>query len=437
MLVALGAAFGIAAVLLLVVGLARLRTVQRRDSELQGLHRDLLRYVAEMRQEVTFLELGAGAASAERLEGLVEECSESVEYLETDFGDLLEGQPAYEEMQEEWTELVSAGRNGWARYATDLAAFEGHLENVREGVEENLALARQTAAAFCGAGVIAASMASFLSVWVLLTVLSDIASESYDPGKLEEEVASLAESDQFKSRIKLLADLECPDDTAGDWELRLARRFPEKRTHVCFEATASRNGKQVSLWGKRYKWAGFVKSHQRICFPAFGEATWRALCIMYNNGLDCPAPIVFKRLRAGPFKAGAIILMEHVGEVQSVRNFLSSEFCLLSEDQQVQFLRQATSFLHSLHNLGIYGVKPRYLHGRNMRAPNAETRLYLFDLDKVLLWKSCPSWIAGMLVGKDHRRLIRKLEPMLSNARLETVKAWLQKGRAEKDEEGE
>jgi len=75
----LGNAFSIVAMLLLLVGLARLRVVQRRDAALQGMHRQLLSYIGKMRQEVRLLELGAEAASAERLQGLAEECSEAID----------------------------------------------------------------------------------------------------------------------------------------------------------------------------------------------------------------------------------------------------------------------------------------------------------------------------------------------------------------------
>ena len=215
-----------------------------------------------------------------------------------------------------------------------------------------------------------------------------------------------------------------------NWQLQLTRRFPEQRTHVCFEALASCNEKRIRLWGRRYKWAGYVKSFQRILWPAFAEATRRALCLMHNNGLCCPLPILYKRLRAGPFKAGGIILMEHVGNVVSARDFLRSEFCLLSTKQQDEFLARVTSFIHSLHDLGIYGVKPRYLHGKHMHPSGEKTLIYLFDLDKVLLWTSCPSLIARMLCRKDYCRLLRELEPLLSRARLETVQTCLETGRA-------
>ncbi len=423
-LVALCSAFSVAAVPLLVVGLARLRGVQRRALELQAKHRDVLVYLAKMHKEIMLLEMGAEFASAERLQGLSEEWEEAVEDLRDSFGRLMSRQPAYEEMQEEWAELAPVRHTGWARYGTDLGAFEGHLDSVCEAAEEDLALAHQMAMMFCGVGIAAAGIAFLLSLWVMLTVLSDVASESYAPEKLEKEVEELAESDQFKSRVKLLAGSECTDDAAGDWKLQLTRRFPGKRTHVCFEATASHNGKQIQLWGRRYKWAGYLKSFQRICFPAFGRATWRALCLMHNNGLGSPVPIVFKGLRAGPFKAGSIILMEHVGEVSSVRQFLKSDFCLLSRQEQDTFLQRLVAFLHCLHRLGIYGIKARYLHGKGLEDPD-RMQLYLFDLDKVLIWASCPSLVSGILRGKDHRRLLREVEPALSRARMSRLREWL------------
>jgi len=419
---------GIAA-LVLVIGLMRLQAVERRNAELQSIHTQVLGYLGDMQREVALLEFQVESASAERLLGLLEECGEALADLRENFARLLAEQPASEQMEDEWSELFSAeGRNGWARYATDLGAFEEHFDAFREGVEERLALARQTALGFCGAGVVATSVALLLCLWLLLTVLSDIASDSYDPDALGEEVEDLATNAQFKTRINLLLSPQDREDTHDDWQLKMTQRFAEQRTHVCFEALASRNGRQVRLWGRRYKWAGYVKSFQRLFFPAFGEATWRALCLMHNNGLGSPMPIVFKRLHAGPFRAGAIILMEHVGDVKSVREFLKSGFCLLSEEKQHAFVQRIVGFLHSLHGLGIYGVKPRYLHAEQMKAPD-RMQLYLFDLDKVLLWTSCPSFIGSILRSKDYRRLLREVEPVLSRARLLKLQECLKASR--------
>ncbi len=423
-LLALASAFSAAAVLLLLFGLSRLRAVQRRDSGFQAIHRELLGYIGEMRREVALLELGAQAASSERLQGLVSECSESIDDLRKDFADLLQDQPAHKQMEDEWTELAAVGHGSWARYAVDLGAFEGYLDRVREELEERLALARQTALAFCGAGVLAAGAAALFCVWVVLTVLSDIASDAYDPTCLADEVAALASQDQFKARINLLVPAEDRQRMHDDWELRMTRRRSERRTHVCFEALALRHDAQVELWGRRYKWAGYAKSFQRVFLPVYAEATWRALCLMHNNGLGAPVPIVFKKLRAGPFRAGAIIVMEHLGEVESVREFLVAHFCLLSAEQQDAFLHRMAAFLHSLHDLGIYGVKPRYLHGKRM-AEVDRLQLYLFDLDKIVLWKSCPRLVAAMLRRKDRRRLLREIEPVLSDGQLSKLRQWL------------
>lgn len=431
---ALSAAFSVAALVLLLVGFVRLRGAHGRASILQDTRCEVLGYVAQMRHEVALLELAVETASVERLQGLAEECSEALQNLKQSFGNELTRQSGFEQMELEWGELVSAEpQNGWARYATDLSAFGGHFDNVREGLEESLALARQAALAFCGTGVAAAGIAFLLSLWVLLTVLSDVTSESYDPAALEEEVAELAADAQFRTRINLLLPPEERGDAQADWELRTTRRFPEQRTHQCFEAVASRDGKEVKLWGRRYKWAGYAKSFQRVMLPAFAEATWRALCLMHNNALSAPVPVVYKRLRAGPFKAGAIVLMEHVGQVQSVKSFLNAGFCLLDRQEQGAFLQRLVGFLHSLHDLDIYGIKTRYLHGKRLKTPE-RMQLYLFDLDKVLLWRGCPGLIAGMFRRKDHRRLLRQLEPVVNHARLSEVREWLSAGSEEAED---
>ncbi len=415
------------AVVMLVLGLGRLKEVQRSDLTLQDLRRRLTGYLHQMDREVTLLtlDIDVDGTSVERLQGWAEEGNEALSDLRDGFGRLLDEQPVYQQMQEEWTELAGADiSQGWQRYRVDLSAFSDHLDSTFDGMEQSLAVSRQTAYAFCMAGAFAVGLCLLLCAWIFMTVLSDVASDSYDPDLLEQEVAALAENAQFKARIRLLLPEGEREDTGHDWQLSLTRRLKDQRTHICFEAMARHSNCEVRLWGRRYKWAGYLKSFQRVFFPAFSQATWRAACLMHNAGMGAPVPVVHKRLRVGPFKAGAIVLIEHVGKVESVREFLRSGFCLLSEAQQDVWLQRVADFLDDLHGLDIYGVKPRYLHGQHLRDPD-RMRLLLCDLDKVLLWANCPGLVARMCRAKDRARLVKDAESVLSPTRVSQLRSWL------------
>jgi hypothetical protein len=117
--------------------------------------------------------------------------------------------------------------------------------------------------------------------------------------------------------------------------------------------------------------------------------------------------------------------MEHVGDVESVKSFFQSEFSLLDPKQQNDFIERVISFIKTLHELGIYGLKPRYLHGKSLYPYNENPEIYLFDLDKVMIWPSCPSFAAKLLRHKDNRRFIRELQSALDVEQLEHLKIRL------------
>lgn len=401
------------ATVLLFSGIYRLQKTDQYELNLQNIQIDALSYISKMYHELALMQHTEGS-SAEAVLGFREECEEVLIELEEEFGKMLKEQPAFGKMQEEWDELQAANsEREWTRFSTDLDAFEGHFNRLRNSLSEQLALDRQAALMLYKAGIIILCLALLLCLWLLLTVVSDVASEAYNTRNLKKEVSSLADETQFQARIKLLFPDVTQAKIENEWELSLDRVVREKRTHICFEATATNGERKIKIWGRRYKWAGYIKSFQRIFFPAFAEATWRTLCLMYNNEVNTPTPIIYKRLRSGPFKAGGIILMEHVGDVESVKSFFRSEFSLLDPKQQNDFIERVISFIKTLHELGIYGLKPRYLHGKSLYPYNENPEICLFDLDKVLVWPSCPSFAAKLLRRKDNRRLVRELKSAL------------------------
>ncbi|MFW5914880.1 MAG: lipopolysaccharide kinase InaA family protein [Planctomycetota bacterium] len=422
----------------LLWGLLSLNRAANRLNVLNRRQMRILRYIGRTKHEITLLETSHPASSQNRLEGTIEETGEVLNIFFGTFEGSLEEHPQLARLQEEWQEIKSAVslakstrgdvsesiQGKWAAIDPDLFALEEGIYKVCEDLSETLMLQRRDALWICSLGTGLAFLGFLTSLWTVASIVSDIASDSYDPHNLEEEVRQIIQEEEFQSRMRFLSDDDRSTEGTKEWTLEQINHISERRTHLCFEVAVSADGETVWLWGRRYKWAGYLKSFQRVFFPAFAEATWQALCIMHNNGLQTPVPVAKKRLRAGPFKAGWLVIMEHVGEVSSVQTFLRSDFCLLDKERQNEFIRHLLNFIESLHELGIYGVKPRYLHGKYLLADDTAVELYLFDLDKVLLWESCPKIFDNLLRRKDQKRILSQLKPVLDAQQLERVKGW-------------
>jgi lipopolysaccharide kinase (Kdo/WaaP) family protein len=226
--------------------------------------------------------------------------------------------------------------------------------------------------------------------------------EASGPIQLEAELDQLARTDVFRSRMRLLV----PDaDKDATWTLALTKILFERRPHVVFEAEARHGEHTVRLWGKRYRLIGMVKSLQHFFLPIYARATWRNLCAMYNAGIDAPVPVVWHPIRRKRVPVGSIILVEHVGEVQQVRTFVRSEIALLSPERRRAFLVRWAQYIRRLHEVHICHFKSRHFYGTHLDG-EAESRLYLFDLDKVRLSRSGSQVIRRLHMRFDIRRLM-------------------------------
>lgn len=255
-------------------------------------------------------------------------------------------------------------------------------------------------------------------------VVSDALNETFGAFELSNELAEVAESAQFRHRILKLCSGPAP---TSEWELRLHQVLNEKRTHITFEALATSGDEKVHLWGKCYRWTGLVKGLQRIFEPAFGKATWRALCIMHNASLPAPFPVTWRKIKRGPFNVGSILLAEHVGEAKPLKPFLRNEFVLLSPEQRRSLLDRLADYYNRWHELGFHSFTPRYLHATGLnRTGQMEPDLYLFDLDKVGIAKGTPGWWHRRCVRHDNRKLCRLLRDCTSREELERCRRKLQ-----------
>lgn len=272
-----------------------------------------------------------------------------------------------------------------------------------------------------------------LGLMGVFLVVSDVLNESLAPVNLEEELEELESSPELQVRLrKLLPDSEGSEQPGLEWKVELTENVKWHRTHITFEAVAKRGQTHIKLWGKRYRWAGVMKSFQRVFEPGFGRGTWNILCRMYNQGFDCPFPVAFQKLKRGPFTVGAMLLAEHLGTISQVKTFLRTDFMFLNEDARMLFVEQMVSYWNRLHDLGLHSLSPRYLHGKNMDNPEQqEPGFYLFDLDKVgLSWGHGGKW-HNLCVALDNRRLRRFLRDHLSAEEMARCEELLDSGATE------
>jgi hypothetical protein len=254
-------------------------------------------------------------------------------------------------------------------------------------------------------------------------VVSDALNETLGAFDLSDELAVVAETAQFRHRMLKFCSESTP---IREWELRLHQVLNEKRTHITFEALASSGDEQVYLWGKCYRWTGLVKGLQRIFEPAFGKATWRALCIMHTASLPAPFPVTWRKIKRGPFNVGYILLAEHVGEAEPLKPFLKNEFVLLNPERRRGLLRRLADYYNRWHELGFHSFTPRYLHATGLdRTGETDLDLYLFDLDKIGITEGTPGWWHRRCVQHDNRKLCRLLRDYVTREELERCRQRL------------
>lgn len=255
-----------------------------------------------------------------------------------------------------------------------------------------------------------------LGVTGVVLVISDLLNEALTPVDVEGELKMAEESPELQYRLqKLLAETPSTDECDSRWSLELTKVMRRHRTHITFEAVAVRGEHRVKLWGKRYRWAGVIKSFQRVFEPGFGKGSWKIVRRMYNQKLDCPFPVTCRRLKHGPWTVGSILLTEHVGDLTQVKTFLKTQFVFMDDDGRMRFLKRMIAWWNSLHSIGLHSLSPRYLHGKRLGDPERKDPVfYLCDLDKVgMSWGSGGTW-HKLCLALDNRRLRRWLKTNLT-----------------------
>jgi len=265
-----------------------------------------------------------------------------------------------------------------------------------------------------GRRLMAAAAVCFLAVLVMavlggLLMASDAIDELLGVPDLDKELKVIQDTEQFKHRIQWLSSRPEGGPQAGDWQLSVGSIVRHTRTHTVFEALAERGGERIRLWGKCYRWAGFVKGLQRLIAPAYGRATWHALLRMHNHGLNPPLPVAAGGVRRGPARVGMIVLAEHIGATQSVKEFIQTRFLDMDEQARAAFLRQMVDFWNATHACGLVSLSPRYLECVVDKA-GGPARFYLFDLDKVHVGRPGAGLWQRLGSARDNRRLKSWLE---------------------------
>jgi len=253
-----------------------------------------------------------------------------------------------------------------------------------------------------------------LLLYGICLIFFDGVNQAFGLLDLEQEIRKISSNREFKNRISL----QFPDTAHSPekWQLRLQSRKINKETHVTFTAKASHENIDCLLWGKAYHWAGIVKSLQRIFGPAYGEATWQALVLMHNAGLGSPFPLMRTKvkLKRSRVPIGSIILAGHVGEVISLKKFMSYDFPRFAPEERSVFIQQLIDFLSRVHGLGIHRFGMRYVHVAVPHAADECLRFYLFDLDKVHICERCSGWWYRYNVRRDRKKILRFLRNRVS-----------------------
>lgn len=419
----------------LTAGLVNLRASRQAQDLLRGTGRDVELILPRIRGETADLAANRPEASMSGLQEWIDECDEEMQRARKQFKHLLADYPERAEMTEQWDKIVArskrvatieAGTPGsppeqdsqhsiLQKMLVDLETFEREFSEGCDMVAEVGGHKRRLGLLFIqsalGAVVLAGLWCAVSLAWGALEAASP-AGEDVD---LASELDMFSRRPKFRARIKHLRPAGAPPlPSDARWELKLVRVAGERRTHICFEAVACCGEEQIPVWGRRYKWAGYVKGLQHVLFPAFQNANWRIMCTLRANGLPGPFPLAHVTRREGPLSRGGIVLCEHLGTLEYVKRFFREECCLLPSEGRRELARRLISFLDGLHGAGLYRISTRYLHGRNLSDPTGKSELFLLDLDKVLLWERCPRRVARWLRRADGRRLSRMLSEALT-----------------------
>jgi len=401
-----------------------------------------------VRDELEALDAGDKTASFSRLNTWVTECDEEVQRVNKKLRDRPESALARKRMNEEWAAVVqhsrtlaAAGRSSDpGNTAVMLHQLQVDFEFFENSYRDSVAAALSTTnykyrmgGYLLYAGCVAVAAACLACCVFVASTLLVGDSECFDPARLRDELKRIAATERFMARINLLRR-DAPGPAPGGWDLSLDKVMYERRTHVCFTATARAGDEEALLWGRCYKWAGWVKSIERIVLPTYHKVYWTALWTLHANNIPGPLPVACATIHDGPFRRGSFVLMEHLGALEKLPRFVSGRFSLLEPAAQREVLQRFADLVAVLHAAGIYRIKPRHVHLRKTDDPQARSELFMLDLDKIILWPNCPAFVARVLRRRDERNILRQLKRRLTQPLFAELRQLLAAaGPAEKD----
>lgn len=420
------------------VGVRHYLAATRQRSAFHGLAGDMGQRLSEIESDLRTIRARPAGAERSGLIHWAEECDEELAELDRLFGQGLGRQPIYEETLAAWGEVVTAlnvvaaatsdTRDGGEKLehaAVELTVFREQYGELTAAVRAHISDRERRARYWLYATIGVAAVIGLMCAWTAASIVTEGLAADTDLSSLARALSDISGSRSFQARMAHLCRKNGLPEPSEDWAVSLARVISVKQTHVCFEATARSGGMTVRLWGRRYHWAGWMRSLSRVVFPMYGTATRRALGLLKSHGLPAPELLYHERYHKGPFRAGSLILSEHVGDLEPFKQFADAGFCLLSESARRTMLRRLARFVVGFQDAGIYHVSPRYIHGRNYDHPEGKAEFYLCDLDKVLIWEGCPSLLARRMRRRDRKRLLRRLRLSLGQDDLATLRRFL------------
>jgi hypothetical protein len=407
-----------------------------------NINGDMGRGLSEVQSVVAAIRAAPAAAEQPRLLHWAEECSEELVELRRQFGLEVRDHPVYEETTAAWDEVVTtitaAGPGPESvkdrgktleRAVVELTVFRDQYGELSDVILAGIIERQQQARRWLYAGIAPALGVALLCAWTAASILAEHLTGRADLASLEQTISNISRSRAFQARMTYLCRKKGLPETPDTWNVSLTRVVSTKQTHTCFEAVGRSGDTIVQLWGRQYRWTGWFRAVSRIFFPMYAEATYRALCLLSSRGVSAPEVLYYKRHRKGPFRAGSILLTEHLGKLTPFKDFADAGFRLLPEQARRTMVKRLAQFVSDIQEAGIYHVSPRYIHGRNYDDPEGKAEFYLCDLDKVLIWEHCPQFIARWLRRRDLTRLERRLRLGLGPADIAILKKLPWQGR--------
>ncbi len=408
----------------ILLGLRDCRTAETRQTILRDISGDMEHRLSGIESELQMLKESPSSFDRSRLFFWVSACKDELDELSRRFGPLLSGEIVYEEMMRAWARFESrVGEMGDGpsehpvgetdiqeaaiAASVDLEVFEHEFGDLHSAVLAQIASRRRRATQWLNAAMVAAFAAFATCAWTGAVLMSAMTAMNADTDSLAKEVSQVSKSNPFQAKMAYLCRKKgIKENPTSGWTVDIDRVFSHKSSHTHFEAIAQNGDLELRLWGRRYRWGSELRSLPRYPFPMFAEAVGKALTLLKANDIPTPELIYHRHLRKGPFRAGSLVLVEHVGELKPLKEFVDAEFCLLSEPARRNVLRRLAQFIARVHRVGIYHLRPRSIHGLGYDNPNGEVELRLGDMDKLLIWERCPEPIRRWLIWRDRQRLL-------------------------------